>query len=153
MLPMIAGFAMIFLFIVGVVGLILLFKGIKLLKTNKSSFEAKTLLVIATLGIGFVSYNAIVYNLIFYRTQNEIVGEYQTEDTSIKLLVYDDYTWETLSDSIPFNQTGTWEFGMDEEGDCWSFSSYEHVMYTQTFGANRIVFEKHKLSFLPNKKP
>lgn len=153
MLPMIAGFAMIFLFIVGIVSIVFLVKGIKLLKTDKSSFEARTLLVFSVLGVFFVSYNAIGYNLIFFRTQNQIVGEYQTQDKSIKLLVHYDYTWEMLSDSIPFNQTGTWEFGMGEEGDYWSFISNDHTMSTQTFGANHIGFDKHKLSFIPIKKP
>jgi hypothetical protein len=41
MLPMIAGFAMIFLFIVGIISVVLLIKGIKLLKADKSSFEAR----------------------------------------------------------------------------------------------------------------
>jgi hypothetical protein len=91
--------------------------------------------------------------LIFYRTQNEIIGEYQTEDGKTKLIVLGDYTWTMTSDSIPFNQTGTWEFGMDEGGDCWSFRSNDYTMSTQTFGANYIGFYEHKLGFISNKNP
>ena len=121
MLPLIAVIMFLFLFFVGILGLALLYFGIKTGKKNEWSIPYVSIIVLGCLSIGFVVYNWIGYNSIFLEKENLIVGEYNCGNA--KLTINSDYTWRITGNNNSPCKSGKWEYVMSEDWCYWNIES------------------------------
>jgi hypothetical protein len=147
MLPFIAVFTMLFLTIVGIIGLMVLYSGIKSLRQHKKTAGTICKLVFGCLCVGFVLYNWIGYQLIFYENEQLIIGEYRSQTTSDVLKVNPDNTWELKGNSELSCKRGTWNYVMSEDWCYWNIVSENWRCHIQTGSPNTIVFKNHQLTF------
>ena len=156
MLPLIAGFMIQILFIIGIVGLLLLNSGLKNGKKNKWNFSTKIKILLGCLCLAFVVYNWIGYNSIFYEHEKLIVGEYYSANS--KLTINNDYTWKMTGENESICKKGKWEFIMSEDWCYWNIESDNMRCRTQ-IGVPKIGtpptidFKGHNLVFERKKQP
>lgn len=149
MYPLNAVFLMLFLFIIGVLGLLLLYLGLKSLK-NKWRFPTILKIVLGTLCLGFVIYNWFGYHSIFSENEKLIVGEYYANNS--KLTINKDNTWKITGDNESICKNGNWEFVMSEDWCYWNIES-ENMKRTIQIGISRngapptIEFKEQQLIF------
>lgn len=147
MLPFISVFIMLFLTIVGIIGLMVLHNGIKSLRQHKKTAGTIGKIVFGCLSIGFVLYNWIGYQLIFSENEQLIIGEYRSQTTSDALKVNPDNTWELTNDSELSCKRGTWDYVMSEDWCYWNIVSENWRCHIQTGSPNTIIFKNHQLTF------
>lgn len=154
MLPLIAGFVILFLFIIGIIGLAILYQGIKTLKTNKRKIRSVSLILLGCISLGFVVYNWIGYNSIFNENEKLIVGEYYSANS--KLTISDNFTWKITGENESICKKGKWEFVMSEDWCYWNLETDNMRCRTQIgipeigtpptidFKEQNLIFERKK---------
>lgn len=151
MWPLIAGFVILILFFVGLIGLFLLNSAWKNRKQNNWNSLSVGKLVLGLLMIGFVIYNWIGYYPIFSENEKLIIGEY---DSGIaRLTINSDYTWKITGDDVILCKNGKWEYVMSEDWCYWNIESENLRCKTQIgqpkegIGPKTIVFTEQTLKF------
>ena len=150
MLPLISVVMLLVLFFIGIVGLALLYFGIKAGKKEKWGIAPISLIVLGCLSLGFVVYNWIGYNSIFSEKEKLIVGEYSSAGT--KLTINSDYTWEITGENSSWCKSGKWNYVMSEDWCYWNIES-ERMKCSTQIGTPRegkpktIIFKGQNLSF------
>ena len=147
MLPLISVFIMLFLTLVGIIGLMVLHSGIKSLRQKKKTVGTIGKIVLGCFSIGFVLYNWIGYQLIFSENEQLIIGEYRSLTTSDVLKVNPDNTWELKGNPELSCKRGTWEYVMSEDWCYWNIESENMKCNIQTGSPNTIVFKNQQLTF------
>lgn len=154
MLPLMAGFIILFLFIIAIVGLLLVYSVLKNRKKDNLNFLTTTKLVLGGLCLGFVVYNWIGYNSIFSENEALIVGKYHSANST--LIINKDYTWQMTGDNISMCRYGKWEFVMSEDWCYWNIESDNMRCRTQIgipkigapptidFKEQNLIFERKK---------
>jgi hypothetical protein len=147
MLPLISVFIMLFLTLVGIIGLMVLHSGIKSLRQKKRTAGTIGKIVLGCFSIGFVLYNWIGYQLIFSENEQLIIGEYRSQTTSDVLKVNPDNTWELKGNPELSCKRGTWEYVMSEDWCYWNIESENMRCNTRDCSPNTIVFKNQQLTF------
>ena|SRR5690554_6912273 len=150
MLPLIAGFIILFLFLVGIIGMILLYSGLNTFKQNKLSAPMIGKIVLGCLCLGFVIFNWIGYNSIFSQNEKLIAGEYICANA--KLTINPDYTWRITGDNESSCKRGKWEYVMSEDWCYWNIESENMKCRTQIGTPKEgdpktIIFKEQNLTF------
>lgn len=150
MLPLIAGFIILLLFMIAIVGLLLIYSVLKNRKQHKLNFLTTTKLVLGGLCLGFVVYNWIGYNSIFSENEALIVGKYHSAEFTLS--INKDNTWQMTRDNESICRNGKWEFVMSEDWSYWNVASNDMRFRTQIgipeIGAPPTIdFKEQKLKF------
>lgn len=145
MLPMTAGFIILFLAMLGIIGAVLLLYGRKTYKNPKKKINSTILLVLGTLLIGFVVYNWIGYNVIYSKNEMQIIGKYECNNSNAILDVLENRTWKIKNSELC--SSGKWEYIMSEDWNYWNIESDNMECRTQTGSAQMIHFEDTNLKF------
>ncbi|MBP5983577.1 MAG: hypothetical protein KA734_07635 [Fluviicola sp.] len=136
-LPLFAGVIILLLFLIGLIGLILFYKGIKNITEKKLSLTTFFKVVLGAISIGFVLSNWIGYNAIFSKNELLLVGEYYSDN--YKLTINEDYTWKITENNKSIFKHGKWEYKMSEDWCYWNIESDNLMIITQ-IGTPKIGF-------------
>lgn len=129
MWPLIAGIIILFLFFVGLIGLLLLYSAWKDRQKISWIWLSVGKGFLGFLMIGFVTYNWIGYYSMFSESEKLIIGEY--DYGKARLTINSDYTWKiTGNDEIPC-KSGKWEYVMSEDWCYWNIESDNRRCRTQ----------------------
>ena len=151
MLPLIAGMMILFLFFVGIVGLALLYFGIKTGKKSKWNIPSVSIIVLGCLSLGFALYNWIGYSSIFSKNEKLLIGEYKCAESILR--VNSDYTWNIKGSNGSIIESGNWEYVMSEDWCYWNIESDSMRDRAQLghpieqIKPNVVVFKEQNLKF------
>ena len=138
--PMIGAIVLLFLIVVGLIGLTLLFFGIRvsLKKSNKKNFKF-ILIGLGSLMIVFVLFNWINYNVIHASHENKFIGMYMNKDTEFEFNLRPDKTWESNYEGLECDN-GHWDFIMTEDvnylemkGNCGNHLFIQIINYDDSY--------------------
>ena len=133
---------------IGICGLWMLFLAFENYRKSGSIKLRIVLLIFGFSSMGIVAYNWIGYHQIIRVNEVQIIGEFQSEDRKVKLIVNEDHTWKMYSDSFPFDQSGSWDYFMSENLDIWEFMIFgEENTAAQTQSPDSIDFEQLNRQF------
>jgi hypothetical protein len=140
---------MLFLAVLGIIGLISLRSGLYSLwkSPRKSPSIGKVLIGIA--GLGFVMYNWFGYHSVFVKNEKKIVGQYACRHAI--LTMKSDHTWKIRSNDKSNAVCGKWHYVMSEDRCYWDIESNDFNFNTQTGLSNSIYFKSQKLCFIKMK--
>jgi len=147
MLSFISGFLILVLAIVGLVGVLILYNGIKSIKSQKSKSLPYVKMAFGCLCFAFVLYNLVGYYSIFHEKEKLIIGEYQCESTKANMSIHTDYSWVMTSETDQIIAKGKWEYVMSEDWCYWNIKSDDNSFFTQTSTSEIIQFEEQQLIF------
>jgi len=154
MLPLVLGFLILFLFFVGIAGIIFLYHGLK--KRNKWRAFSISNIILGCLALGFVIYNWVGYNSIFTEHEKLIIGEYRCKGS--KLTIKPDYSWHIKGRDESLCKHGKWEYVMSEDWCYWNVESENLKCRTQVGTPEQnspksIIFKEQNLDFKRIKNP
>jgi hypothetical protein len=147
MLSFISGFLILVLAIVGLVGILILYNGIKSIKSQKSKSLPYVKMAFGCLCFAFVVYNLVGYYCIFHEKEKLIIGEYQCKSTKARMSTHTDYSWVMTSETDQIIAKGKWEYVMSEDWCYWNIKSEYKGYFTQTGSSETIKFEERNLIF------
>lgn len=150
MLPFIAGFIILFFFMVGMIGLTLFYCGLNDGRSKKWNLSSIGKIVLGLLFLGFVTYNWIGYNTIYSENEKLILGEYKS--ASATLTINPDHTWRIAGNNKILCDSGKWEFIMSEDWCYWNIESNNTNLITQIGAPSEgklksIIFQGQNLTF------
>jgi hypothetical protein len=102
---------------IGICGVLMLFLAFDNYRKSGNIIKRTFLFIFGLSTFGFLAYNWIGYYQILKVNEIQIIGEFQTEDGKVKLIVNENHTWEINADSFPGNQSGSWDYSMSENLD------------------------------------
>ncbi|MNU85178.1 hypothetical protein D3C71_749160 [compost metagenome] len=137
--------------VLGVIGIVLIYSGIKWLRHKKNVFFSIVFLLIGIPAVCYLVLNWMGYNQIYNDNAKEIIGVFYSQSSDAVIEVKSDNTWICTGKSIPCKH-GTWEYIMSEDWCYWNIDSDKSgSCFVQTgdpniiqFRGNPLVFKKHK---------
>ena len=138
--PMYGAIILLFLMAIGLIGITLLFIGIRLIiKKSKKKILKYTLTSIGGLITVFVLFNWINYHLIHASYENEFIGKYTNNETGYEFILKSDNTWSSNYEGLECDN-GNWEFTITEdmsylelEASCGEYLHVQIYNYDESF--------------------
>lgn len=147
MLPFIAGCIILLLTVLGIIGAIILYSGLKSVKSEGIKPFSVGKIVFGCLSVGFVIYNWLGYNSMFSENERRIIGDYKCHEFDVRLTLKKDYTWEIKGNIEGYCKKGSWEYVMSEDWCYWNIESENKKCRTQTVSPKTIFFKDQNLKF------
>jgi hypothetical protein len=147
MLPLLAGFMILVLAMVGLFGLLIFCNGIKSVKSQKSKARSYVKIVFGSVCVAYVLYNWVGYYSIFHENEKLIIGEYRCESIKAHMSLHSDYSWRMTSETDQIIAKGKWEYVITEDWSYWNIKSENKGFFTQTGSSEIIQFEEQQLIF------
>jgi hypothetical protein len=148
MLPLIVGIIILFLIVVGIIGALALFNGIRSIKQKRGESLALGKIILGCIFLGFVLFNWIGYNKLFSENENLLIGEFKCLKNNSILKVNANKTWTMISNADFFCKNGRWEYVISEDWCYWNVESDNMKCRTQTGSPKTILFEEQNLEFI-----
>lgn len=107
--PFPATIRMLFIAGVGIIGVILVYFGIKWLQLKKQVVLSVIFLLIGIPSVSYPVLNWIGYNQIYDKNAKQIIGTFYSQNSDAVIQVSPDNTWVCKGKYIPC-KSGTWEY-------------------------------------------
>lgn len=149
--PFPASIFIILLGVLGVIGIILIWFGIKWLRLKRNSFFSVIFLLIGISTVCYPILNWVGYNQIYSDHAKKIIGVFYSQSSDAIIEVKPDNTWVCKGKCIPC-KNGTWKYVTSEDWCYWDINSGNPGSCsfqtgdptTIQFRGNLLVFKKHK---------
>lgn len=146
MLPIVMAFVVLFLVVIGIIGLLSLRSGLISLQKSPRQTSSIGKILMGIAGLGFVMYNWFGYHSVFVKNEQMIVGQYEYGHAI--MIIESDHTWKITFDDKSISTRGKWQYVMSEDWCYWDLASDDFNFNAQTGSSRRVDFKKQHLNFI-----
>lgn len=145
--PFASAMLTLFFILLGSVGLIACYYGIRSLRKRRHTTVAFIALIAGITSMGFTCYNFIGYQVIYAENAAQISGTFRDRESNMVLRIFPNNTWMITTAQHTTLTKGKWESIQSEDGCYCNLKSDNNREFIQTGSPNTVVFKNRQLCF------